>query len=119
MVREIMSEEDSLVVLWTSGDKEVALNMVFMYTLNSKLNDWWSDVRMIIWGPSSKLLSEDKELQEKVQEMQDAGILVEACRSCAENYRVVEDLEDLGIDVYYIGERFSEYMKEGRKVLSL
>jgi hypothetical protein len=29
----ISGNEDSLVVLWTSGDKEVALNMVFMYTL--------------------------------------------------------------------------------------
>lgn len=33
--------EDELIILWTSGDKEVALNMVFMYALNSKLNKWW------------------------------------------------------------------------------
>jgi hypothetical protein len=47
----IMSgNEDSLVVLWTSGDREVALNMVFKYTLNSKLKNWWSEVRLIVWG---------------------------------------------------------------------
>ena len=27
--------EDKLVVLWTSGDREVALKMAFMYTFNS------------------------------------------------------------------------------------
>ncbi|MBW2077553.1 MAG: DsrE family protein, partial [Deltaproteobacteria bacterium] len=27
---------DTLVVLWSSGDREVATRMVFMYTLNAK-----------------------------------------------------------------------------------
>lgn len=29
-------KDDTVVILWTSGDIEVAENMVFMYTLNSK-----------------------------------------------------------------------------------
>ncbi|TCO70689.1 hypothetical protein, partial [Marinisporobacter balticus] len=59
-----MSEnKDKLVVLWTSGDREVAFKMVFMYTLNAKLKGWWKDVTLIVWGPSSKLLSEDAEVQ--------------------------------------------------------
>ena len=38
---EVNSEKPSeLVVLWTSGDRDVALKMVFMYTLNSKLKGW-------------------------------------------------------------------------------
>lgn len=114
-----MSENDSLVVLWTSGDREAALNMVFMYTLNSKLKGWWDDVRLIVWGPSSELLSKDKELQEKVKEMKEAGVVLEACKACADNYGVSEDLENLGIDVRYMGEPLSEYLKEGRKVLAL
>lgn len=114
-----MSEKNSLVVLWTSGDREVALNMVFMYTLNSKLKDWWEDVRLILWGPSSKLLSQDEELQEKLEEIKEAGVTIEACKACAENYGIVDDLEKLGIDVYYIGEQLTKYIKEGRKVLAL
>ncbi len=31
-----ISNKDKLVVVWTSGDKEVALKMVFMYTFNAK-----------------------------------------------------------------------------------
>ncbi|KXS47386.1 MAG: hypothetical protein AWL62_2688, partial [Halanaerobium sp. T82-1] len=36
-----MADKNSLVVLWTSGDKEVAKKMVFMYTLNAKTRGWW------------------------------------------------------------------------------
>jgi len=67
-------KEDSLTVLWTSGDKEVALNMVFMYALNAKLRNWWNEVRLIVWGPSSRLLSEDADLQDEVRKMRDAGV---------------------------------------------
>lgn len=52
--RELEKESampNELVVLWTSGDREVALKMVFMYTLNSKLKGWWKDVTLIVWGP--------------------------------------------------------------------
>ena len=64
-----MNEEDKLVVVWTSGDKEVAMKMVFMYTYNAKKQAWWDDVTLLVWGPSSKLLSQDKELQDYVKKM--------------------------------------------------
>lgn len=107
-----MADQDSLVVLWTSGDKEVAENMVFMYTLNSALNEWWSDVRLIVWGASTGLLQTDTDLQYWIDEFHDAGISVEACKSCAENYDAVDDLESLDIDVYYIGEQLTDYIKD-------
>jgi hypothetical protein len=108
--------EDSLVVVWTSGDRDVALNMVFMYAFNAKRNNWWSDVRLIVWGPSSKLLSEDKELQDEIRKMKEAGVILEACKACSDRYGVSEDLERLGIDVKYMGKPLTSYFKEGRKV---
>jgi hypothetical protein len=89
----ISGNEDSLVLLWTSGDREVALNMVFMYTLNSKLKNWWSEVRLIVWGPSSRLLSEDKDLQDEIRKMKNAGVILEACKACADKYGVSQRLE--------------------------
>ena len=48
-----ISKPDELIVLWTSGDREVALKMAFMYTLNSKRFDWgWKEVTLVVWGPS-------------------------------------------------------------------
>lgn len=116
---ELMTErENSLVVVWSSGDREVALKMVFMYTLNSKLKDWWEDVRFIVWGPSAKLLSVDVELQEYLQKMRDAGVILEACKKCSDLFGVSAKLEDLGIDVKYMGVPLTTYLKEGRHIIT-
>ena len=109
----------SLVVLWTSGDREVALKMVFMYTLNSKIRGWWEEVILIVWGPSAKLLSQDEELQDKIRQMKEAGVVLEACKACADQYGVSSDLEELGIEVKYMGTPLSDYLKEDRAVLAL
>lgn len=113
-----MPNTDSIVVIWSSGDREVALNMVLMYTYNAKKRGWWDDVRLIVWGPSSKLLSEDQELQKKIKEMKEAGVIVEACKACADNYGVSQDLEQLGINVYYIGKQLTEYIKEDKSIIT-
>ena len=68
------SQPDKLLVLWTSGDREVAIKMVYMYTYNAKKNGWWGKIRFIIWGPSSKLLSEDEELQQETKKMMEEGL---------------------------------------------
>jgi hypothetical protein len=110
--------EDRLNVVWTSGDRDVALNMVFMYTLNAKLRDWWDEIRLIVWGPSSKLLSEDVDLQAEVRKMQDAGVILDACKACADRYGVSEHLERLGITVRYMGVPLTEYLKAGQRVIT-
>jgi hypothetical protein len=86
---------DSLVVLWTSGDKEVATKMVFMYTVNAKKKNWWNAVTLIAWGPSAKLLTEDPELQKKISA-----------------------LEDLGIEVKYMGGPLTNYIKGEHHILT-
>jgi len=109
---------DKLVVLWTSGDKEVALNMVFMYTLNAKKREWYKEVCLIIWGPSSKLLSEDLELQEYITHMKEVGVKIEACKTCADIYGVSSKLEEFGIDVKLMGLPLTEYLKNEYKVMT-
>jgi len=112
------AEEPGLVVLWTSGDREVAMKMVFMYTLNAKKNGWWKDVTFIIWGPSAKLASEDKEIQEGIRGMKEQGIVLEACKACSDMYDVSGDLEKLGVDVKWMGVPLTEYIKGNNKVLT-
>jgi len=107
-----MPDTQELVVLWTSGDQEVAENMVFMYTLNAALNDWWDDVTLLVWGASTGLLRDERSLDVWIDQFRDADVTLEACKSCAENYDAVADLEDLDIDVYYVGETLTEYIKD-------
>ncbi len=110
---------DKLVILWTSQDKEVAQKMVFMYAKNSKLRDWWGQVRLIIWGPSARLLATDAELQEELEELKRAGVELQACKACADQYGVSERLADLGVEVIYMGLPLTNYLKGDWAVLSI
>lgn len=47
------NNSDRLMVIWSSGDREVALKMVFMYTRNAKIKGWWDEVKLVVWGPSA------------------------------------------------------------------
>ncbi|HEB29890.1 hypothetical protein LCGC14_2475330 [marine sediment metagenome] len=113
-----MSKNSRLVVVWTSGDREVALKMVFMYTFNAKKRGWWDDIIFVVWGPSEKLLAEDKELQSYLKKMFDVGVQVEACKACSDMYGVSESLENLGVDVKYMGVPLTDYIKEDLKVIT-
>ena len=110
--------KDSLVVLWTSGDRDVAEKMVFMYTLNSKLRGWWKEVTLIIWGPSSKLITEDIGLQEYLEKLKEAGVILEACITCADMYRVSKKLVGMGVDVKPMGQPLTQYLKDGHAVIT-
>jgi hypothetical protein len=106
------SKPDELVVLWTSGDREVALKMAFMYTLNSKRFNWgWKNVTLVVWGPSSKLLAADTELQEYLSRMKEAGVKLLACKKCSDLYGVSEDLRRLDIEVKYMGKPLTDYLR--------
>ena len=39
---------DELLVVWTCTEKETVENMVFLYTLNSRLKEWWGSVTLLI-----------------------------------------------------------------------
>jgi hypothetical protein len=111
-------KEKNLVVLWTSGDREVSLNMVFMYTFNAILKEWWKKITLIIWGPSAELASVDKETRDSLQNMKQKGIILEACRACADKYGVCKKLEEIGVNVRYMGGPLTKYIKEGRHILT-
>ena len=111
-------ESSKLAVVWTSGDPEVAIKMVFMYTLNAKRQGWFDEVTLIVWGPSSKLLTENTELQEAVAGMAEVGVELVACKACADSYGVSGALEALGIEVKYMGQPLTEMLKGDWKVVT-
>jgi hypothetical protein len=112
-------DSDKLVILWTSGDREVALNMVFMYAKNSKLKGWWEKVRLIVWGPSANLLAMDEELRAELKNVQEAGVELQACKACSDRYGVSEQFADLGIEVIYMGAPLTEYLKGDCSVITI
>ena len=107
-------DADKLAVLWTSGDPAVAHKVCFMYTHNAKKAGWWGEVQLIVWGPSSKLLAEDKKLHAAAKAMMADGVVVKACKACADSYGVSDDLAALGIDVKYMGQPLTRMLKSDR-----
>ena len=111
-------KKSKLAVLWTSGDIDVTHRMVFMYTHTAKRVGWFDEITLIVWGPSQKLLLDNKDLQDRVKAMQEDGIIVEACIACAMGYGIVDDLKELGLPVRGMGLPLTEYLKSGWKVLT-
>ena len=108
----------TLHVLWTTGEKDVAIRMVFVYLLNSKGNGWWDDIHLIIWGPSAKLLSEDPLIQQEVDYLLQSGIFIEACEGCTESYGITAKIRGFGIPVRYMGESLTEILNGDDKLIT-
>ncbi len=53
-----MSDSKHLYVLWTNDNLVTAEKMVFMYTINALKHGWWEKVTLIVWGATTKLVSE-------------------------------------------------------------
>lgn len=111
-------KSDTLCILWTSDDPDVAIKMVFMYANAAKQNKWFDEVELIIWGPSSELTSENKEIQEYIAKMQLNGIKVEACKACADQYGIADKIKNLGIEVKYMGVPLAEILKSNKKLMT-
>jgi len=109
---------DKLVMLWISDDIDAAEKMAFMYAHTAKKAGWFNEVTIVIWGPSSKLISENEKLQEKVKAMMADGVKVEACVACARQYGVDGKLKELGYDVKGMGTHLTNYLKSDAKVIS-
>lgn len=107
-----------LHVLWTTGEKDVALRMIFIYLMDAKSMGWWEEINLVIWGPSAKLLAENRLIQREVDMILQSGITVEACQGCTEAYGVTEKIRSLGIEVRFMGESLTEYLQSDDKMVT-
>jgi hypothetical protein len=111
---------EKLTILWTTDNEETALNMLLMYALKSNVNKWWKECNIITWGPSNKLVCSNPEVQVMIKQIQENGANFFACRRCAEEYGLVEQLESLGIGVKLMGEPLTQYLQDDTyRVLSI
>jgi hypothetical protein len=111
-------ENNKLAVVWTSGDPDVAHRMVLMYTHAAKTAGWFDEVVLIIWGPSQCLYAGDMDIQNKVLEMKEDEVRVEACVVCSDSYGITERLRETGLTVKPMRKPLSEMIKGDRKVVT-
>lgn len=115
-INQNASEE--LVVVWTSGDVYVAERMVLMYSHTAVSKNFFSKIILIIWGPSAKLAAENLKIQKLLISMQNDGIIIKACITCAKEYGVEKELTELGFEVKAMGKILTDYIKRGANVLT-
>ncbi len=108
-----------LNILWTSPDPDTFFKMVAMYAFNAPKKGWWEQISIIIWGGSTRLVGEHLAVRNRLKELAAAGVELRACRACAEQLGVAEILEDLGVDVDYMGEPLTELLKSDAKLLTI
>ena len=108
-----------LMVVWTSADPEIADKVCLMYTHAAKKYGWFADVTLVVWGPSQRLLVGDPAIQAKVEQMQNDGVVVEACIACAGKLGLVERIEALGYEVKGMGKPLTAALKDpGTEVIT-
>jgi len=115
---EEVTQKDGVLIVWTSADRDVALRMVLMYAGNAKKHGWWDQVTVLVWGPSQQLLAEDEVLQTEIAAGIDLGVRVIACKACADSYPVTEQLESLGVEVFYTGQFLTDWLKDGAPLVT-
>lgn len=114
-----MKENTDLYILWTNDNLITAEKMVFMYGINSKIKGWWGTVTIIVWGATAPLVAENADIQKKVIEAQEKGVHLIACKACADQLEVTENLEKLGVEVDYTGELLTNILKSQKALLTI
>lgn len=99
-----------VLVLISTGEKNKALTGL-AYAARAIQQGWHSDVKVGFFGPSEALLADDPEVQEAVSQLRGHAIPF-ACKAIADRAGISERLVTLGLDVHYVGETISGYIKD-------
>ncbi|MFP4016482.1 MAG: DsrE family protein [Halanaerobiales bacterium] len=114
-----MSDNKELYILWTNADLITSEKMVFMYSINGMIHNWWKEVTIVIWGATAKLAAENELIQEKIKQALHVGIKIIACKGCSDQLNVSEKLESLGVEVIYWGVGLTDVLQDDKKLLTV
>ena len=103
---------NKVFALISTADREVALEVGLVYPLNAAKKKWMDEVKVIFFGPSEKLAANDTEVQGKIKELLENGVEVLACKWCSDRMNITPLLENLGINVVYVGSIISQLLKD-------
>jgi hypothetical protein len=110
---------EKLNILWTNADETAFDKMVAMYARNAKINGWWQEITVIIWGSTAKLSAESELVKLRIRELIQVGVSVVACKACSDSLGTTDELLAQGIDVQYLGEELTRILKADEKLLTV
>ena len=115
---QLHGDTSALVIIWTSGDRDVALKTVLSYALNSKLNGWMQNVTVLVWGPSVQLLAKDKMIQNVFTYMKQAGVTILVDKKCVDEYQLNNEITGLNLEIKSLGKPLSSFIQQRRTILT-
>ncbi len=110
--------ENGIVIVWTSDNKDTAIKTALDYASNSINKGWWGHVTLAIWGPSVKLLADDKQIQKTIVKLAVNGVMILVSHSSAESYGVTSAMNRLKLETGEIGELVTDYIKNGWRIVT-
>ena len=109
---------NKLLIDWRTEEEEVATKMVLLYSSVILPREYWDEAHLMIWGPSAKLLAENKELQSMLEKVRTTGVKLSVCVVCSDDYGVTDTLRDLGIEPTHTGEFLTNALQNDWKVIT-
>jgi hypothetical protein len=100
-----------LLIIVATGEKEKAQTSI-MYARNAIKYAWLDDIKVIFFGPSERLVAEDKDIAKEAQEIAKLRECV-ACKYISDKGGLSGDLTKLGIKIEYVGPIISNLIKDG------
>ena len=61
---------NKLLIVWSTEEIEVAKKMVLLYGSVILPRAYWDEAHLMIWGPSARVLAENRELQQMLKASQ-------------------------------------------------
>ncbi len=105
-----MSNGKVLVIIATENREKILT--AIMYAKNTAKYGWLEDIRVVFFGPSEKVLAQDREIAERAGELINLTRPV-ACKYIADADDTSNEIAKLGIDVEYVGELIADLVRQG------
>lgn len=102
---------DKAVVIISTGEVEKALTGL-MWATNALRFGWMADVRVVFFGPAQNLALEDDRVKEMAKGIAETEKPI-FCKFISDRDGKSEQLEQMGMDVQYVGTIISDFIKDG------
>ena len=110
---------ENLLVIISSGEEAPAKAMTGLnFAYNAAKNKWMNDVKIILFGPSEKLATTNKDFESRLRDAIKEGIIPNACSNIAGRENITEKLQTIGVSVDPIGPILTSYVKKGYEVIT-
>lgn len=104
----------SKVLIWLASADVDKLKAGVLWATNAQRNQWVDEIRVVVFGPSERVVAEDEALFEQIQGF--GGSMY--CSHVAETEGLIEALETKGAQLVKVGEPIGRMIRDGYEVIT-